>query len=202
MKDNIMTYRFEHDWFSTNIPNLTQIFRGYSNPNPPKILEIGSLEGRSSVWFLENVKDCYITCIDTWAGGKDHDPNNKEIQFDRIKKNFDYNVSFFKNRVEAIQSSSFNALNQLILADRQYDFIYVDGSHTAIDVNLDMILSFKLMKIGSVIYADDYYWGFSDRDVYDSPKLGIDSFVNVYANKLQPLYGLGNNGIAFMKVKE
>lgn len=202
MKDFRMNYRFEHDWFSNNIENLTRIFQGYSNSKPPTILEIGSLEGRSSVWFLEHVRGSYVTCVDTWSGGKDHDPNNPEIDFNRIKSNFDHNVSFFGDRVEAIQSTSFQAMTQMIFEGRVYDFVYIDGSHTAADVNLDMILAFKLMKPGSVIYADDYYWGFNDRPIYDSPKLGIDSFVNVYADRMQPLYGLGNNGIAFMKVKE
>lgn len=202
MKDNKkMKYRFEHDWFSNNILNLTEIFRGYSNPIPPRILEIGSFEGRSSVWFLENIDNCHITCVDTWTGGADHDPDNAEIHFGRVKENFEHNVSFFGDRVEAIQTTSFEALTWLIAEGRQYDFVYVDGSHTAIDVNLDMILAFKLMKSGSVVYADDYYWGFSDRSIYDSPKLGIDSFVNVYANHLQPLHGIRNNGIAFMKAK-
>ena len=197
-----MNYRFEHDWFSNNIENLTKIFKGYSNPNPPRILEIGSLEGRSSVWFLDNIPESRITCVDTWAGGKDHSEDNPEIHFGRIKSNFDYNVSKFGNRVEPIQSTSFQAMTWMITEGRTYDFIYIDGSHTAEDVNLDMILAFKLMKPGSVIYADDYYWGFADQTIYDSPKLGIDSFVNVYADRLQPLHGLGNNGIAFMKVKE
>lgn len=197
-----MNYRFEHDWFSPNIENLNSIFRGYANNAPPRILEIGSLEGRSSVWFLENIPGSHITCVDTWEGGKDHDKDNPEIHFGRIKANFDYNVSRFGGRVETVKDTSFSAMTSMIAQERKFDFIYIDGSHTAADVNLDMILAFKLMNSGSVIYADDYYWGFSDRPIYDAPKLGIDSFVNVYANKIQPLYGLRNNGIAFMKVTE
>jgi len=197
-----MSSSFEHDWFSNNIKNLTDIFSGYSSITPPDILEIGSLEGRSSVWFLENVKNSRITCVDTWSGGKDHDPENEEIDFKKIKSNFDSNMSFFGNRVTAMQSDSHTALMNLISNNKQFDFVYIDGSHTAADVNLDMILAFKTMKIGSVIYADDYYWGFSDQSIYDSPKLGIDSFANVYANKITPLVGLQNNGIAFIKVSE
>ena len=195
-------YKFDHDWFSSNIGNLSNIFRGYQNDKPPKILEIGSLEGRSTVWFLENVRDCNVTAIDTWKGGKDHSPDNPEINFEKIKDNFDYNTSMFKDRLRVIQSTSFDGLNTLIKEDEKFDFVYIDGSHTAIDVNLDLILSFKLLRINSVIYCDDYLWGFNEMSIYDSPKLGIDSFINVYANKLKPMIGLYNNAAVFLKASE
>jgi predicted O-methyltransferase YrrM len=195
-------YRFEHDWFSPNIMNLQQIFRGYQNPVGPSILEIGALEGRSTVWFLENIPNCKVTTIDTWKGGKDHSPDNPEINFPRIKENFDFNTSKFKDRLEAIESTSFDGLISLYNRNEKFDFVYVDGSHTAIDVNMDLILSFKLLRLNSIIYCDDYYWGFNDVNQFDAPKLGIDSFVNVYGNKLIPMIGLANNAATFIKVSE
>lgn len=197
-----MMYKFEHDWFSQNIPNLEKIFKGYQNQSGPNILEIGALEGRSTVWFLENMPNSKVTTIDTWKGGKDHSPENPEINFSRIKEHFDFNTAMFRDRVEAIQSNSFDGLISLYKRQEKFDFVYVDGSHTAMDVNTDLILSFKLLNVNSIIYCDDYYWGFNDASQYDSPKLGIDSFVNVYANKLVPMVGLANNAIAFIKVAE
>jgi len=195
-------YRFDHDWFSPNLNNLNRIIGGYQNPKPPKVLEIGALEGMSAVWFLENLPGCHVTTIDTWKGGKDHDPNNPEINFKRIKENFEHNISNFKDRVTAIESTSFDGLISLIKDNEKFDFVFIDGSHTAIDVNTDLILAFKLLNVGAIIYCDDYLWGVNEFTTYDCPKLGIDSFVNTYLNKLKPLIGLSNNAAVYMKVSE
>lgn len=194
-------YKFDHDWFSTNIPNLTKLFGGYRGEKGPNILEIGAFEGRSTVWFIDNIPGSFVTTIDTWEGGKDHDPNNPEINWKTVFSNFNHNVR--EKNVAAIQSTSFDALTAMIKEDYdKFDFVYIDGSHTAADVNLDLILSFKLLKVGGLIYCDDYLWGFNEFPIYDCPKLGIDSFVNVYADKLMPIVGLNNNAAVFQKVKE
>lgn len=196
-------YKFDHDWFSSNIPNLTRLFAGFKGNNPPRILEIGAFEGRSTVWFLDNVEGSHVTTIDTWMGGKDHDPNNPEINWETVKSNFDYNMKKHQQNVDVHEHTSFHTLTFMIRAGRDlFDFVYVDGSHTAADVNLDLILSFRLLKTGGLIYCDDYLWGFNEFPIYDCPKLGIDSFVNVYADKLTPLQGFTNNAAIYMKVKE
>lgn len=193
-------YKFDHDWFSPNIPNLTRLFAGFKGEKAPNILEIGAFEGMSTVWLLDNITGCHVTTIDTWKGGKDHDPNNPEINWKTVKENFDHNIA--GKNVEVLHTTSFEALNSMFRRGLEFDFVYVDGSHTAIDVNLDLILSFKLLKVGGLIYCDDYLWGFNEFPVYDCPKLGIDSFVNVYADRLMPLHGFTNNAAIYQKVKE
>ena len=197
-------YKFEHDWFKQNKENLHRLFQGYAGQPKLKILEIGSLEGMSATWFLDNVKDCEITCIDTWEGGKDHDPQNPEINFSRILQNFNHNMSFHQNRYRQMKMTSYDALVTLYLEKQKFDFVFVDGSHTAKDVNSDLILSWNLLNVGALIYCDDYYWGFNEKNVsiYDSPKLGIDSFINVYANKIRPVVGMSNNASVFIKIVE
>lgn len=206
-----MDYRFDHNWFTQNIPNLKFLFRDYQGHPKLKILEIGSFEGMSTTWFLDCVDECQITCIDTWAGGNDHDPNNDEINFENAKQNYEYNISHHPGRVTVMQMSSYDALISLNTQKELFDFVYVDGSHTAIDVNTDLVLSWRLLKIGGIIYCDDYFWGFNQKDfsqfpkldsVYNSPKLGIDSFVNVYRNKIRPVSGLQNLAMVFIKEEE
>ena len=195
-------YRFDHDWFSRNIENLQRIFASYRGTSPLNILEIGAFEGRSTVWFLDNVPNCNVTTIDTWLGGKDHSPDNPEINFAQVLSNFQYNTEKFKDRLDVYVGNSFDALTSLIAKRKTFDFVYVDGSHTAIDVNLDLILSFKLLNVPGILYCDDYYWGFNEMSIYETPKLGIDSFVNVYGNKLMPLVELNSIAAVYMKVKD
>ena len=63
---------FTQDWFSHNIPGLESIVKLL--PSNKDILEIGSFEGRSTCWFLENVlaDDGTIFCIDTFSGSEEH----------------------------------------------------------------------------------------------------------------------------------
>lgn len=208
-----MQYRFKHQWFEQNIQNLTNLFSGYQGNPSMNILEIGSLEGKSTVWFLDNLPNTTITCVDTWKGGADHDPNNHEIDFKEIKENFDYNIQSFphRDRVTALQMTSYDALIHLYKQDKKFDFIYIDGSHTAIDVNADLVMAWKVLKVNGLIYCDDYLWGFGQENLdrvpyldftYDSPKLGIDSWVNVYRNKIRPIIGLQNSAAVYEKVRE
>ncbi|CAN5593187.1 hypothetical protein BH10PSE5_BH10PSE5_18170 [soil metagenome] len=67
----IVPYEFSRDWFSRNVPTWRQII---DKNKPRRILEIGSFEGRSTVWMIEHGTvaaqgDVEITCIDTWVGG-------------------------------------------------------------------------------------------------------------------------------------
>ena len=112
-------------------------------------------------------------------------------------------MSFHPQRYDEMKMTSYDALIELYLEKQKFDFIFVDGSHTAEDVNADLVLSWKLLNFGGLIYCDDYLWGFNedDKTVYDSPKLGIDSFVNVFSSRLKPIYGMTNNAAVYMKVK-
>lgn len=204
-----MNYKFDHNWFDQNIPNLTKLFAGVGD-RPINILEIGSFEGRSTTWFLDNVQNCHVTCIDTWGGGMDHERGSSDINFTTVKENFDYNMKRHEGRYKAIETTSFNGLIHLNHQDVEFDFIFIDGSHVAVDVLSDLVLSWPLAKVGALIYCDDYYWGHNTGDpvtapmfnfVFHTPKLGIDSFINTYGNKIKLMEGL-TTPAAFVKVAE
>ena len=40
-----------------------------------------------------------------------------------------------------------------------YDIIYIDGSHEPIDIMTDMIACDKLLKVGGIMWMDDYLGG-------------------------------------------
>ena len=46
-------YEFTNDWFSANIEAWKRIFAAHGAP--ARVLEIGSYEGRSTVWIVENL---------------------------------------------------------------------------------------------------------------------------------------------------
>ena len=112
------------------------------------MLEIGSYEGRSAVWFLENIlthPTSRLVCIDPFF-----DP--------RVEMRFDHNVrlSGARERLEKRRGRSESVLPQLERAS--FDLIYVDGSHDAPFVLLDAMLSWELLKTGGILAFDDYEW--------------------------------------------
>lgn len=203
-------FKFDHDWFSPNINNLKTLVQGNEHA-PLRILEIGSFEGRSTVFLAHHFPKSTITAVDTWQGSAEHQ-GNSDIDFVQAKSNFDFNIGQFPDRITAIQGRSFDVLLDLLKSNQKFDFVYVDGAHDAVSVNCDLILSFQLLTLGGLIYCDDYYWGFNEPEhmssthmnnfVFDTPKAGIDAFVSVYANKLRPMIGLTNNAAVFTKVQE
>jgi predicted O-methyltransferase YrrM len=92
---------------------------------------------------------------------------------------------------------SFPALAQLIVDQRQYDFIYVDGSHNADDALADAVMCFGLLRPGGVMLFDDYLWEDGVSAYLSRPKQSIDAFVNMFYHRLK--LGLVNYQLAIVK---
>jgi predicted O-methyltransferase YrrM len=179
-------YIFTVDWFSYNIQIWTHYLNELKDKPNLHFLEIGSFQGRSTVWLLENIltnETSTITCIDTFEGSIEH-----TLHFQNDIKNlfdiFSHNISKFKNKVNIIKDKSQDALKKI---NEQYDFIYIDGDHKASSVIEDAILSFPLLKKGGIMIFDDYLW-FQMKKFIDNPKVAIDAFLEIYADKITILY--------------
>src|SRR5262245_2089799 len=63
----MMKYQFTRDWFSHNIECWQRWLAEFNGKPRIRALEIGSFEGRSTTWLLENVltgETSHIDCID------------------------------------------------------------------------------------------------------------------------------------------
>jgi predicted O-methyltransferase YrrM len=74
--------------------------------------------------------------------------------------------------------------------DTEYDFIYIDGDHTAAGVMKDAVDADRHLKVGGIMAFDDYTWSMEGHPLLD-PKPAIDAFLAVYDNKYQ-LMGQNN----------
>lgn len=161
------------DLFSRHIPVWQDIFSRFT---PKEAIEIGSYEGRSAEWLLDNIPDLKLTCIDTWDGAG----NDGKLDAQRAEDIFDEKVG---NRVTKIKCRSGKILRVLRPG---YDLIYIDGNHTAAAVLEDMVLAFGLLNQGGLMICDDYIGGWG-RNPLDFPKMAIDAFVNCYQDKIDIL---------------
>jgi predicted O-methyltransferase YrrM len=171
---------FMTDWTSWHFPNWMKLLAPFRD-RPARMLEIGSWEGRSALFFLNYLPQVRLTCVDTFAGGQEHQEaaarNPEEAETLRtIEARFDGNTSAFSERIEKIKATSVDALVQLGLADRRFDIAYIDGGHRAREVYADSALAWPLMAKDALVILDDYQWQ-EMPDPMDNPKPGIDAFL-------------------------
>ncbi len=141
-------------WFIHNIVYILSMIEEFDlNSIKNEILEIGSYEGNSSLFFLKNIKDSNITCVDIWSDDFTSGNKNRKLKFTEIKKNFDINLLPFKDRltVHKITSNEFFKINK-----NKFDLIYIDGSHVFEDVLNDGNNSIKILNHNGLIIFDDF----------------------------------------------
>lgn len=168
MSEALESHRYTLQWFP---PNRWQFENHLLNSSRElrSLLEIGCFEGQGTCWLLENVAtlpDARITCVDI-------------IEQPCFWPNIA--ASGGSEKVELKLGASRDILPTLPRA--AFDFIFVDGSHTAIDAIEDAVLSFRLAKIGAIIAFDDYKWKLGP----DRPKQSIDAFLSIYRSKISVL---------------
>lgn len=199
---------FTEDWFSGHIPQWERFFfsrLGWQPDTRRCVVEIGSFEGRSTLWMLANLlrhPESRLFCIDTFEGGAEHDASQTDGLFERFRANLA--ESGQARKVEILRGDSANGLLRLLLRPGiAPDLIYIDGSHEAPDVLADLVIAFRLAPCGGVLLCDDYLWtreGPGEVDVLNCPKLAIDVFTNIHRRKIEILEGPHPSQVAFRKL--
>ncbi len=153
-----------------------------------RVLEIGSWEGRSALFFLNFFARSQVVCIDTFGGSIEHlrNPHFAALVPD-AERRFDANLAAFGGRVEKIKGASSEVLPRLGIAARRFDIVYVDGSHRAADVYSDGALVWPMVAQGGVVIFDDYEFE-ETADDSERPKIGIDAFLATVAGQYRLLH--------------
>lgn len=191
-------YQFTHDWFQQAMavwPQLIPLLPegetyGVADHGVRNFLEIGSFEGRSTVWIMENMmrKGDHMLCIDTWRGGEEHGTEDMDAVFTRFRTNVQ--AAREKTGVTGVghnRTSSTRGLAEEIAEHNEFDFIYIDGSHIARDVLTDACMAWQLLKPKGIMVFDDYLWG-DPRDILHRPKAAIDAFINIFAEEVEVIH--------------
>ena len=164
--------RYSQDWFSYNIKYLSRILYKYNLQNKKlNILEIGSYEGLSTVFFLSTLKYSNIYCVDPFIDFEE----NKDKDFNKIFDNFKYNTNEFQSRVRLSKSTSDNFFEKI--DGEKFDLIYIDGNHHADNVLKDAKNSFKILNKGGFIIFDDFLWDYYNN-INLNPIGGIKKFLS------------------------
>jgi predicted O-methyltransferase YrrM len=178
-------YQYTKDWFNWAPQIWSQLIPHL--PARKNFLEIGSFEGRSAVWITQNMMEDggELVCIDTWEGGEEHTSEDMAGTEERFKNNISLVMGNFVDRtVQSIKSTSVEALGGLITQKKQFDFIYIDGSHVAKDVLTDACMAWPMLKPKGFMVFDDYMWKPQGFTLLQRPKVAIDAFVNMFDDEL------------------
>jgi predicted O-methyltransferase YrrM len=178
---------FSSDWTTWHFPTWNEFLQPLRSA-PVRVLEIGSWEGRSALFFLNYFADSHIVCVDTFGGNVEHLRNpHFAALVPEAERHFDANLAGFGARVEKIKGASADVLPQLGIAARRFDLVYVDGSHRAADVYSDGALAWPMVARNGIVIFDDYEFD-EIKDESERPKLGIDAFLAAFEGHYRLLH--------------
>ena len=166
-------YTFTENVFTSRALLWKKYLSEYINTPNIHALEIGSLQGMSACWLLDNVlthSSAEITCIDPY-----------------FTKLFHHNISATNasNKVITIEAMSQEAVAKL--KDNYYDFVYIDGSHLAPDVLTDAISCWRVTKVKGLMIFDDYLRK-PPKNRQATPKIAIDAFISLFSETIELIH--------------
>jgi len=179
----------------TNYPNWFAVsgewyFKKHLSPVEDRrlnALQIGAYTGDATVWLMENYllhPSSTLTDVDTWKGSdeevhKSFDWEDVETVYSNKTQKYAAEGKLIKFRGDS--DSFFSASGFL---SRKYDFIYVDGDHTARAVLKDGMNALEVCAPGGIVAFDDYMWRSGRGATYD-PYPAIDALMVAYADKFE-----------------
>ena len=182
-------YVLTHDYFSPNIANWSQWFGQLITAAPIACLEIGSWQGGSSTWLLDNViapRGGSLTCIDTFEGSSEHLGFLHTLHAG-LEELFDANIARtgHGHLCRKLVGYSQDVLRQMRSGD--FDFIFVDGAHEAKFVIQDAIYCWSMLRPGGFLLFDDYGFKFPGREDQNTAK-AVDFFINSFSDEIKVIH--------------
>lgn len=141
--------------------------------NPLRVLQIGVYTGDATQWLLDNRDIVFIHDVDTWNGSDEK--LHEDIDFHEVEKIYDYR---FKDNPKVFKHKMTSDKFFQKISGNKYNFIYIDGDHTALQTALDGLNAFKLLDSGGIMVFDDYEW-ICNGNPFLEPKRGIDGFLSI-----------------------
>ena len=189
-------YTFTENWFTDRIPYWTQFLSEFKGKPDLRYLEIGTFEGRSSLWLLENI----LT-----------HPSSKLIVIDGFRENnyktfiSNINLSGEPDKFKVLSGLSTGKIRELPF--NSIDIAYIDGSAKGIVMLSDLVNTWDLLKAGGIIICSRYSLDENIRKAFalqpgdPGPFEAIDTFVKMY-NPYIKVLAFQENEVFIRKIRQ
>lgn len=151
------------------------------------VLEIGSLEGRPPIFFLNHLNKCQLTCVDTFDGSPEHRRQKSSSQPRHPEDRLYVNPGEFGERVETIKAGAPQALASLAAAQRRFDLVHIDSGNRRTDVETDAGLSWPIVRDSGIVIFE-HHEGDLRSGGPDRAGGGIDAFLSAIAGQYRELH--------------
>jgi GR25 family glycosyltransferase involved in LPS biosynthesis len=192
INNDYLNYADMYNW-TNDLPENTnakitfvEILSNFITYKQCNILEIGTFAGTSVIGMLQYLPNAFATTIDPWISYIEKEcateintSSLEKIDQMNIENVFHENIfkAGFREKVNAIKGDSTFVLIDLLKKNMTYDFIYVDGSHKAIDCFSDCLLSWQMLNLNGIMGIDDYLYKISIVDEFENVQKGVDHFL-------------------------
>lgn len=175
-----MSYTFTNTWFKGS-ELRSYIHQALSPVAENRILEIGTFEGQSTLFFADiycsQHPNSFIVSVDPFDMDDQCTPMTSAIE-----------TTFLNNIAECPNNSKIIVKRQY--SDdffkentRRFNFIYIDGSHVPEQIVKDATAAFEVLDLYGILWFDDYLGGHSGensiRNALDKWVLSMDKKLNI-----------------------
>jgi len=149
-----------------------------------RFLQVGCCTGDATMWLFDNIltdDSANLVDVDTWIGSPE--PGDRGIDFVEVESLYDARTGQLRasGRLTKFRGTSGDWFTSLP-NEPIYDFVYIDGDHSAFGVLNDAVDAYRRLKVGGILAFDDYYWKGGEGYLHD-PAQAIDSYLYLYADR-------------------
>ncbi len=181
------SYTFTVNTFTDKISAWTKLLEEFKGKPGINYLEIGTFEGRSALWMLENIlthPTSTLTIIDLFA------ENNLKTFTANV------NLSGEASKFKIMTGSSTDKIREIPF--NSIDLAYIDGSGRGIIMFSDLVGTWNVAKVGGLIICSRYSLTPHLRRVLNlqaddpGPHEAIDTFLKMYKTYITVVALQGN----------
>jgi hypothetical protein len=163
--------------FAKHLPELLD--------RPISALQVGAYTGDATVWLFENLlsrnENSSLVDVDTWGGSDE--PEHKAMDWQSVESVYDSKTNHYleSGKLCKVKSTSDEFFDT---NEATYDFIYIDGDHTAAAVLKDGVNAVKFINPKGILAFDDYMWRSGRGASYD-PYPSIDAIMTAFQSDFE-----------------
>ena len=150
-----------------------------------RFLQIGAFTGDATLWLVDHVltgQRSVLVDVDTWQGSDES--THHGFDWTDVERVYDERTKVHRaaGLVEKYKGPSLRYFLEGPTAP--FDFVYVDGDHTAFSVLNDAVYAYLALKPGGLLAFDDYLWE-SGKGDHNNPAPAIDAVRSIYRDRLE-----------------